>query len=106
MAGDYDKRSFLSGIAVGRQLKGWATGGNAGGGGSGSLVITENGTYDVMRYATAVVNVSSDIPVLQGARLVPEAVIVVDLSQLSPVVNINAKLVPESVFDVTNIVEQ
>ncbi len=26
---NYDKNSFLSGIAVGRQLKGWATGVNA-----------------------------------------------------------------------------
>ena len=55
----YDKRSFLSGIAVGRQLKGWATGGSGegGGGGTGSISITENGEYDVKQYAVAVVDV-------------------------------------------------
>ena len=101
----YDKRSFLSGIAVGRQLKGWATGGNAGGG-TGSLSITENGTYDVKRYAQAVVNVPTDIPVLPNMTIASRVILVADLSALSSsIVNINAKLVPESVFDVTDLVE-
>ena len=37
----YDKNSFLSGLAVGRQLKGWA----GGGGGGGARIFT--GTYDL-----------------------------------------------------------
>ena len=31
MASSYDNQSFLSGIAVGRQLKGWSTGEGSGG---------------------------------------------------------------------------
>lgn len=31
----YDKKSFCAGIAVGTQLKGWASTGTAGGGGAG-----------------------------------------------------------------------
>lgn len=81
MTGAYDNRSFLSGIAVGRQLKGWSASGDAGGGGGGTL------------------------PTLYNTVLVPEMVLAIDWSQLSPVANINAKLVPESVFDVTDIVE-
>lgn len=41
----YDKKSFCAGIAVGTQLKGWASVGAAGGGGSGGeggIVIVGN----------------------------------------------------------------
>ena len=103
----YDKRSFLSGIAVGRQLKGWATGGSAGGGGggTGSLSITANGIYDVEQYAQAVVDVPAEAPSVSNIFLVQDMILVVDVSTFSHAININAKLVPESVFDVTDIVE-
>ena len=80
----YDKRSFLSGIAVGRQLKGWATGGNAGGGGSGSLSITENGEYDVKKYAMAVVNVRQEtlIRLPYEVLMLDDELIVVDSTAL------------------------
>lgn len=58
MVDSYDNQCFMSGIVVGRQLKGWANG--AGGGSSGSLDITVNGTYDVSQYAQAVVNVRQE----------------------------------------------
>lgn len=75
------------------------------GGGSGSLSITANGIYDVKRYAQVVVDVPSDVPSLPNMVLVPNMILIVDTSALSPAVNINAKLVPESVFDVTDLVE-
>lgn len=41
---NYDKNSFLAGIAVGRRLKGWASGGDLNmGGGSGNIIIV--GTF-------------------------------------------------------------
>jgi len=101
----YDKRSFLSGVAVGRQLKGWATGGNAGGGGTGSLSITANGIYDVKRYAQAVVDVPPEAASMQNVILLSHSVLVLNTSELSPITFANVKLVPESMFDVTGIVE-
>lgn len=47
MTDAYDNRSFLSGIAVGRQLKGWSAGGDAGGGGS-SVPDTYDGGYTLV----------------------------------------------------------
>lgn len=34
---EYDKDSFLAGIAVGRRIKGWSGGSGSGGGGGGSI---------------------------------------------------------------------
>ena len=102
-ASSYDKRSFLSGIAVGRQLKGWATGGSAGGGGSGSLSITENGEYDVKKYAQVVVNVQGEIQrQMLRAHLVLLQMFAVNPRELhddARVTPLNAKLVPIAVLN-------
>ena len=44
---NYHKDSFLAGLAAGRQLKGWASGGGGGEGGGviQPLAVTANGTY-------------------------------------------------------------
>lgn len=53
------KSSFIHGIAVGRQLKGWSTGGGGYPEPTGTINITSNGTYNVKDKAYAAVSVSA-----------------------------------------------
>lgn len=71
----YDKNSFLSGIAVGRQLKGWAMGQGKGGGGTGGDTQSVSGVQVLLSgVSTLRAAIASRAEALAGTQAVIGAV--------------------------------